>query len=141
MTEAAVEATFRRLTIGEPGLLAALADPAGRGRDLRRLDARTACLLQISALIALDAPETAYRTAVDGALRTGSDLEDLLAVLLEVAGQVGNARVIAAAPRIAIAAGYDVEADLDRNEPSDRGEGRPAATALTSGSSASEGAP
>ncbi len=121
MTAAAAEEIFRRLTIGEPGLVAALADRAGRGRGLRRLDAQTASLLQVGALVALDAPETAYRTAVDDALRLGADIEDLLAVLLAVAEEVGSARVIAAAPRVALAAGYDVEADLDRSEPSGLG--------------------
>jgi alkylhydroperoxidase/carboxymuconolactone decarboxylase family protein YurZ len=116
MTAAVAEEIFRRLTIGEPGLVAALADRAGRGRDLRRLDAQTASLLQVGALVALDAPETAYRTAVDDALRLGADIEDLLAVLLAVAEEVGSARVMAAAPRVALAAGYDVEADLDRSD-------------------------
>jgi 4-carboxymuconolactone decarboxylase len=125
MNVPATAEAFRRLTIGEPGLISALADREGRGHDLRRLDTRTASLLQIGALIALDAPETAFRTAVDEAMRVGADLEDLLAVLLGVAEQVGYARVIAAAPRIALAAGYDVEADLDRNEPTDHGRGRP----------------
>ena len=135
MTVEAAEATFRRLTIGEPGLITALANRDGRGRDLRRLDPRTASLLQVGALIALDAPEPAYRTAVDDALRVGADIEDLLSVLLAVAEQVGYARVIGAAPRIALAAGYDVEADLDRNEPADHGYGRlaegPLAAALS----------
>jgi alkylhydroperoxidase/carboxymuconolactone decarboxylase family protein YurZ len=130
MTVAAAEATFRRLTIGEPGLITALADRDGRGRDLRRLDPRTASLLQVGALIGLDAPETAYRTAVDDALRLGVDIEDLLAALLAVAEQVGYARVIGAAPRIALAAGYDVEADLDRHEPADPGYGRRAEVPL-----------
>ena len=40
-------------------------------------------------------------------------LDDLLAVLLAVAGEVGSARVVSAAPRIALAAGYDVEAALE----------------------------
>jgi len=124
MTVVAAEEMFRRLTIGETGLVAALTGREGRSRDLRRLDARTASLLQVGALVALDAPETAYRTTVDDALRLGADIEDLLAVLLAVAEQVGSARVIAAAPRVALAAGYDVETDLDRNEPSDHGYGR-----------------
>jgi hypothetical protein len=33
--------------------------------------------------------------------------------LLAVAGIVGSARVVSAAPRIALAAGYDVEAALE----------------------------
>jgi alkylhydroperoxidase/carboxymuconolactone decarboxylase family protein YurZ len=140
MTVAATEETFRRLTIGEPGLIAALADPEGRGRDLRRLDARTASLLQVGVLIAVDAPETAYRTTVDDALRVGADLEDLLAVLLAVAEQVGYPRVIGAAPRIALAAGYDVEADLDRNEPTEHEAGRIAGTSRVSAPSVSSAA-
>jgi alkylhydroperoxidase/carboxymuconolactone decarboxylase family protein YurZ len=116
MTVASAEETFRRLTIGEPGLLAAIADPADPSGDLVRLDDRTEALLRIAALIALDAPPSSYRTAVDGALRAGTGLEDLLAVLLAVAGPVGSARIISAAPRIALAAGYDVEAALEANE-------------------------
>jgi alkylhydroperoxidase/carboxymuconolactone decarboxylase family protein YurZ len=120
MTVPSAEETLRRLTIGEPGLLAAIADPDGPGVDLGRLDERTEALLRIAALIALDAPPSSYRTAAEDALRAGGRLEDLLAVLLAVAGPVGSARVISAAPRIALAAGYDVEAALEANEPPSR---------------------
>ena len=65
-------------------------------------------------------------------MRVGADLEDLLAVLLAVAEQVGYPRVIGAAPRIAMAAGYDVEADLDRNEPYDHEGGQIAGTSHVS---------
>ena len=40
-------------------------------------------------------------------------MEDLFAVLVAIADDVGSARVISAAPRIALAAGYDVEAALE----------------------------
>jgi len=40
-------------------------------------------------------------------------------VLTAVAGPVGSARVISTAPRIALAAGYDVEAALERVGPPD----------------------
>jgi len=132
MTVPSAEETFRRLTIGEPGLLAAIADPDDPGADLGRLDERTEALLRIAALIALDAPPSSYRTAAGDALRAGGRLEDLLAVLLAVAGPVGSARVISAAPRIALAAGYDVEAALEANEPPSRAN-EPAATAPAAG--------
>jgi len=114
------EETFRRLTIGDPGLLAAIADPGETRVDLHRLDERTESFLRIGALVALDAPPSSYRTALDATQQAGAGLDDLLAVLLAVAGPVGSARVISAAPRIALAAGYDVEAALERNEPPDR---------------------
>jgi hypothetical protein len=114
---ATVEDGFRRLTIGDPGLIAGMAGVDGPAAGVQRLDARTEALLRIGALIALDAPLSSYRSAVEAAQRTGTVLEDLLAVLAALAGTVGSARVISAAPRIALAAGYDVEADLERLEP------------------------
>jgi alkylhydroperoxidase/carboxymuconolactone decarboxylase family protein YurZ len=104
---------FRRLTIGEPALIAAVASREGRPLDVQQLDARTEALLQIGVLIALDAPPSSYRAAVEAAQRAGARLEELLAVLVAVAGTVGSARIVSAAPRIALAAGYDVEAELE----------------------------
>ena len=104
---------FRRLTIGDPLLLAEIVDRRDPDRTAPHLDARTEALLQVAALIALDAPPSSFRSAVGAAQRTGARLEDLLAAVYAVAGTVGTARVIAAAPRIALAAGYDVEAALE----------------------------
>lgn len=108
------EEGFRRLTIGEPGLIAAVTSPEGSPLDVPSLDALTEAVLRIGVLVALDAPLSSYRTAVDTAQRAGARLEDLLAVLVTVAGTVGSARIVSAAPRIALAAGYDVEAALER---------------------------
>jgi 4-carboxymuconolactone decarboxylase len=107
-----VEEGFRRVTIGDPGFVAAMADrehpPA-----LPRLDALTEALLRIAAMIAVDAPPSSYRAAVEAAQRSGARLGDLFAVLLAVAGDVGSARIVSAAPKVAMAAGYDVEAALE----------------------------
>jgi hypothetical protein len=78
------------------------------------LDARTNALVRIAALVALDAPPSSYRTAVEAADRAGVQLDDLLAVLMAVGDTVGSARLVSAAPRIALAAGYDVEVELER---------------------------
>ena len=114
MTAHPAEETFRRLAIGDQALLARIADPSAAMEGDRALDDLTAALLRIGALVALDAPESSYRSAVDAAERAGARLDDLLAVLLAVAGSVGSARIVSAAPRLAMAAGYDVEADLER---------------------------
>jgi len=115
--EPSAEAAFRRLTIGDTALISAMADPDGRVQSVRHLDSRTEALVQVGVLVAIDAPPSSFRTAIDAALMSGADVEDLLAVLVAVAGSVGSARVISAAPRIALAAGYDVEAALERLEP------------------------
>jgi hypothetical protein len=110
---ASVEEAFRRLTIGDPQFLSDIANNAVTCVSPRQLDARTEALLRIAALVAVDASPSSYRGAVEAAQRTGARLEDLFAVLRAVGGEVGSARIVAAAPRIALAAGYDVEAALE----------------------------
>jgi 4-carboxymuconolactone decarboxylase len=116
-----VEEAFRRLAIGDPALIGSMADRSQGDPGLHRLDERTEALLRIGALVALDAPQSSYQAAVGAAQRAGVVLEDVLAVVVAVAGEVGSARVISAAPRIALAAGYDVEAALEENDSSDHG--------------------
>jgi hypothetical protein len=53
-------------------------------------------------------------------MRAGATLDDLLAALIAVAGSVGTPRVVSAAPRIALAAGYDVDAALEASDASGR---------------------
>ena len=65
------------------------------------LDERTFALVQIAALIALDAPPASYAWQVVSA-------EDVLGVLRAVALQVGGPRVIAAAPEIMLALGLSL---------------------------------
>jgi 4-carboxymuconolactone decarboxylase len=101
---------FRRLTLGETGFM----DQAGAANRCAPSLPEPACALsRIAALVALDAPASAYRSAVEAAKRTGARDEDLLALLAALVDVVGSARVISAAPRIALAAGYDAEAALE----------------------------
>jgi 4-carboxymuconolactone decarboxylase len=108
-----IEEAFRRLTIGDPEFLAAVGDRDGQAHRVSHLDARTETLLRIAALVALDAPGSSYRSAVTAAQIAGARLEDLFAVLMAISSVVGSARIVSAAPRIALAAGYDVEAELE----------------------------
>ena len=110
---ASVEEAFRRLTIGDPEFVASVAARDTSIRRVSHLDARTEALMRIAALVALDAPRSSYRSAVAAAQIAGARLEDLFAVLVAIVDDVGSARVISAAPRIALAAGYDVEAALE----------------------------
>ena len=107
------EEAFRRLTIGDTGLIASLGDDDAPKRHGVRLDPRTEALVRLGALVALDAPPASFRCAVEEAQRVGARQEDLLATLMAVAGLVGTPRIVSAAPRIALAAGYDVEAALE----------------------------
>jgi alkylhydroperoxidase/carboxymuconolactone decarboxylase family protein YurZ len=134
MTMRSIEDAFRRTTIGDPRLLAQMADPDAEACDLPRLDLRTGALVRIAALVALDAPASAYRIPVDAAESAGASREELLAVLVAVAGSVGTARVVSAAPRLALAFGYDVDAALEERHPATRD--RPSVTATADRSEA-----
>lgn len=115
----AADEILRRLTVSDVDLLTAIADPDRRGPPIHRLDERTECLLRLGALVALDAPQASYQAAVGAAERAGGQPEDYVGVLAAIAGLVGSAKVVAAAPRIALAAGYDVDAALEGSGTSD----------------------
>lgn len=112
------EETFRRLAIGDPGLFAGLAELDVRDPAAFRLDERTEALIRVAVLVTLDAPQSSYRGTVEAAVRAGASLDDLVATLLAIRDFVGSPRVVSAAPRIALAAGYDIDAAL---EATDRG--------------------
>jgi hypothetical protein len=106
------EEAFRRLAIGDPALLAAISEARGELAHFRLPDL-TEALIRVAALVPIEAPQSSYQTAVGAAVRAGATLDDLLAALVAVAGSAGTPRVLAAAPRIALAAGYDAEAELE----------------------------
>jgi 4-carboxymuconolactone decarboxylase len=113
------EEVLRRLTIGDRALIAAVTGPDGGYPGLARLDARAESLVRVAVLVPLDAPQSSYQMAVEAAIRAGASLEDLVATLLATTEIVGVPRVVSAAPRIALAAGYDVDAALERSAASD----------------------
>jgi 4-carboxymuconolactone decarboxylase len=109
------EEILRRLAIGDRTLIAALAAADERPQAFR-LDELTEALIRVAVLVPLDAPQSSYQSAVEAAMRAGASLEDLLATLVATIETVGVPRVVSAAPRIALAAGYDVDAALEQTE-------------------------
>jgi alkylhydroperoxidase/carboxymuconolactone decarboxylase family protein YurZ len=111
-----LEELLRRLTVNdERSLRSVLAggpgSPDGGGPDARgALDPRMRTLVRLAALLAADASTTSLRWAVESAWGAGADDEEIVGVLLTVAEAVGFARVVSAAPRLALAIGYDIEA-------------------------------
>jgi alkylhydroperoxidase/carboxymuconolactone decarboxylase family protein YurZ len=77
------------------------------------LDDRTAELARLAALVALRASASAYRDCVDRALAAGASVDDVIDTLTVVAPVVGLARMVSAAPDVALALGYDVDGALE----------------------------
>jgi 4-carboxymuconolactone decarboxylase len=81
--------------------------------DPHGLDERTAALACLAALVALHAGPSSYQRCVDRALAAGATVDDVIDTLKVVAPTVGLARLVTAAPGLALALGYDIDAALE----------------------------
>ena len=104
-------AMYRRLTLGDDLLMTSLFSVAGGASDV--LDDRTAALVRLAALIVIDADTPAYQSEVRAAISAGSSPEQITDVLVAVARVAGSALVMSAAPKLALALGYDVDDGLE----------------------------
>jgi alkylhydroperoxidase/carboxymuconolactone decarboxylase family protein YurZ len=105
--------TLRRLAMIDEGFVE---DQAGLGLGLARTPAlhpKTAALLQLAASVASGAPPVCVAWSTGRALAAGAADEEIAGVLLVIAPVAGLGRVVCAAPDVAIALGYDIEAALD----------------------------
>jgi 4-carboxymuconolactone decarboxylase len=108
------ERTLLSLALNDQSSLqSALTVDTKRGEP-RALDPRTLALVRLGALVALGASPESYGWSVDAAFAAGATVDEIVGTLLGVAPVVGGARVVAAAPTLAGALGYDIEAALER---------------------------
>jgi 4-carboxymuconolactone decarboxylase len=107
------ELTLRRLAVSDDRLIAlmlAQSEPAiGGGHQAEPVRS----LFRLAALIAGDGTCASYQSVVASAVGAGASVEEIVDVLLAVAGTVGSARVVAAAPLLARAVGFDVDEAFD----------------------------
>lgn len=80
------------------------------------LDAKVDLLVRLGALLALGAATTSLRAAVQHAIQAGASEPEIVDVLVSIGPAVGLARLVAAAPRLAMALGYDIRADEEAFE-------------------------
>ncbi|HET6686859.1 MAG TPA: carboxymuconolactone decarboxylase family protein [Jiangellaceae bacterium] len=78
------------------------------------LDPKAHALVRLGALLALDAAPASYQSVVGSALASGATVEEIVGVLIAVAPMVGIARIVSAAPELALAVGYDIDSALER---------------------------
>ena len=106
-----MERLLRRLALNDEGavgmVLAGGSQAAARGALRPKVD----LLVRLGALVALSATTTSLRTTVDHAVEAGATEEEIVGVLVAVAPSIGLARVVSTAPKLALAMGYEIEAD------------------------------
>jgi 4-carboxymuconolactone decarboxylase len=84
------------------------------------LDQKTLALVRLAAALAIDAAPSSYHAAIGPALAAGATVDEIVGTLIAVGTMVGTARVVSAAPELALALGYDVEVGLDSPDAVDR---------------------
>ncbi len=112
--------TLRRLAMIDEGFVG---DEAGFRLDLPAapaLDPKTAALLRVGAAVAIGSPACCVEWSATRARAAGASEDEIADVLLAIAPVAGLGRVVCAAPDVATALGYDVEAALE--EPDDHWE-------------------
>lgn len=87
--------------------------------EVSRLDPKTHALVRLGALLAADAAPSSYQENVEVALAAGATVDEIVGTVIAVAPTVGLARVVSAAPELALALGYDVAAALEAEEEND----------------------
>ena len=77
------------------------------------LDRKTLALVRLAALVAVGGPGPSYGAETDAAVTAGATAVEIVDVLVGVASVVGVPRVVAAAPNVAMALGYDTDAAFE----------------------------
>ena len=110
---AAYKETLRSLALNDERFVASV---LGMGRDTVQdsgLDAKTHALLRLAASLAIDAAPSSYQSIVETAQAAGATFDEVVGCLIAVAPTIGLARVVSAAPELALALGYDVDAAFE----------------------------
>jgi 4-carboxymuconolactone decarboxylase len=108
--------TLRRLVLFDEGFV-----NAGFGLDRSEasaLDAKTAALLQVAVSVAIGSSAVCLQWGAARALAVGATKDEITDVLLAIVPVAGLGRVVSAAPGVAAALEYDIEAALE--EPNHR---------------------
>jgi 4-carboxymuconolactone decarboxylase len=103
---------LRRLALRDEALVSAiLADEASREES--GLDAKTHALVRLSTTVVVDAGQSCYQHAIEHALAAGATTDEIVGTLVATVSLTGVPRAVAAAPKIGLALGYDVDSILE----------------------------
>jgi 4-carboxymuconolactone decarboxylase len=105
--------TLRRLSLRDDRYIDALLREECATANVSGIDPRSHALLRIAALIAMDAAPPSFMSAVEAGLDAGASYDEIVGTLIAVMPIVGVARVVSAAPNLALALGYDVSEALE----------------------------
>lgn len=103
---------LRRLAFNDARTAEDPSDGAGVGSP--ELDPKTLALVRLAALVAVGAAVPSYGAQTDAAVSAGATAAEIVDVLVGVVPVVGLPLAVAAAPKLALALGYDTDEGLEQ---------------------------
>ncbi len=103
------EDLLRRLAVNDEKALGMVLTRRLGGDAQTELGPKVELLVRLAALLAVGAVTPSLHEAVDQASAAGATTGEIVAVLVAVGPVVGLASLVASAPRLALAIGYDLE--------------------------------
>jgi 4-carboxymuconolactone decarboxylase len=86
---------------------------SGPGVGSGDLDAKTLALVRLGALVAVGGAGPSFGAEADAAVSAGATAVEMVDVLVGVIPVVGLPRIVAAAPKLAMALGDDIDDDME----------------------------
>lgn len=116
------EDLLRRLALNDEKALGMVLSPRLGADRPSELSSKIELLVRLAALLAVGAATPSLREAVARARAAGATTTEIVGVLVSVGPTIGLASLVASAPRLALAIGYDLE--NGHGEVMDPGRGR-----------------
>jgi 4-carboxymuconolactone decarboxylase len=101
---------LRRLAISDAGFAD---DRSGGGADAQLLDPKTLALVRLAALVAVGGAGPSYGAHADAAVSSGASPSEIVGVLVGVVPVVGLPHAVSAAPKVALALGFELDDALE----------------------------
>jgi 4-carboxymuconolactone decarboxylase len=108
-----LEETLARIALRDDRFIASL---PRFGVDCLELDQKTFALARLAALIGLDGTTASYVATVQDAQAAGASEAEIVATVVAVLPSVGVVRAGSAAPKLALALGYESDAALEESD-------------------------
>ncbi len=105
--------TLLKLAIHDDSYIESVLAHGFRDTAASGLDAQTQALARVAALVAVDATPSAYMCAIEAGLDAGLRRDEIVGVLIALLPSIGADRVAAAAPKLGLALGYDIDEALE----------------------------
>ena len=78
------------------------------------VDPKTLALTRLAALVAVGGADPSYGAQTDASVDAGATAAEIVDVLVGIIPVVGLPRVVEAAPKVALALGYDIDGALEQ---------------------------